>query len=815
VVVLIQTACITWSAGGRADDGVSLIEALATLRNQGYQIVYSNDLVTTSQRIKVDVINLGTVKAALGSMGLRLSRSGDIWLLVSDQDKRPSLTFHVVSMTGETIAAAEFQFGRAGERTLVRGADGLFVVKWPDYSVDVVTVHARDHYPRTLLLSQIEGPIVLQPIDRVENVIVTGSRNVVPSRIASESAAAITADEMNNTPSLAGDSMRVTNRLPGMSSVGVSAKPLVRGGVQDETLTLIDGLELLDPFHLADFQNMFSSVDSRIVRQIDVYTGGFPARYGNRMSGVVDISTLTPATEPQTELGISVLSAFADTRGVSEDQRTDWLASVRHGNLEYLADLMDPQWGKPTFDDAYVRIGRRLGDDVKGYAGMLYSRDDTSITDNDRSARSDIETSYWWTRMDVTHSESLQSSTMLSYVDSDRNKAERSTEPGVSVGSLSYDQQMRKGALQSDFRFEHGRQLVEFGLDVEYARAIYDSVALIDRGSIGALLGNPADVFDIHTKPSGWAGGAYASAEFWLTDRIALQPGIRWDFQDYYGDGVASQVSPRLGIRWNATDTATLRVSAGRYCQPEGIQEMKATDGVDHFLAPQKSDQVVAGVDWKPRAGMRMLVETYYKDYRQARTRFDNLFNQFVVTPELEPDRIAIPVSHAMVKGIDLQARFDITSRLEATLRYGYMDADDRIEGMWEPRAWSQRHTAQTRLSWQSESASASAALTWHSGWRTTRLPASAPIGTQIPLGAIYDNGILNDYVSLDLSASRTWYFGRASVTAEGDLTNALDHANRGGVDYHSAETATDVLLTPNNKSLLPWIPTVGVTVAF
>ncbi len=294
---------------------------------------------------------------------------------------------------------------------------------------------------------------------------------------------------MSGVPALAGDSMRVTNRLPGMSSVGVSAKPLVRGGVEDETLTLIDGVELLDPFHLADFQNIFSSVDSRIVDQIDVYTGAFPARYGNRMSGVVDISAQPPDVAPRTEIGLSVLAAFANTRGESDDQQTDWLASARHGNLEYLADWIDPHWGKPTFDDAYLRVGRRLNDDAKLYAGVIYSQDDTSITDNDRVARSDIESSYWWTRLDVTHNEWLRSSTVVTYVDSDRNKVQRSNDPQMTVGQLDYSQQMQKGALHTDFSFQRGIQLMEFAFDDEYARADYDSVASIDRGPIGGCFG--------------------------------------------------------------------------------------------------------------------------------------------------------------------------------------------------------------------------------------------------------------------------------------------------------------------------------------
>ena len=70
--------------------------------------------------------------------------------------------------------------------------------------------------------------------------------------------------------------MRVVTRLPGMSSVGVSAKPQVRGGLTDEVLVRVDGVELFDSYHLADLQSFFSVVDDRTVDAVDVYTGGFP-----------------------------------------------------------------------------------------------------------------------------------------------------------------------------------------------------------------------------------------------------------------------------------------------------------------------------------------------------------------------------------------------------------------------------------------------------------------------------------------------------------------------------------------------------------
>jgi len=143
------------------------------------------------------------------------------------------------------------------------------------------------------------------------------------------------------------------------------------------------------------------------------------------------------------------------------------------------------------------------------------------------------------------------------------------------------------------------------------------------------------------------------------------------------------------------------------------------------------------------------------------------------------------------------------------------MNADDRIEGTWVARKWSQHYTAQTMVAWQAESVSATAAFTWHSGWRTTQMPPEVPIGTVLPLSSILNSATLPDYMSLDVSLSKSWQVGRTSITARADVTNAFDHTNIAGVDYTAEETATDVILTPDKETLLPWIPSVGVIIAF
>ena len=137
------------------------------------------------------------------------------------------------------------------------------------------------------------------------------------------------------------------------------------------------------------------------------------------------------------------------------------------------------------------------------------------------------------------------------------------------------------------------------------------------------------------------------------------------------------------------------------------------------------------------------------------------------------------------------------SSGLVTTLRYSYMDVDDRIsrtsegtsEGTWVPRRWSQRHTVNAIVAWTRDDYTLAAALTWHTGWRTTVPPRAIGIDETLPMEQVLNNTELRDYLSLDISGSKSWAVGRSTVTVFADITNALDRNNVAGIDYWSPGT--------------------------
>jgi outer membrane receptor for ferrienterochelin and colicin len=190
-----------------------------------------------------------------------------------------------------------------------------------------------------------------------------------------------------------------------------------------------------------------------------------------------------------------------------------------------------------------------------------------------------------------------------------------------------------------------------------------------------------------------------------------------------------------------------------------------------------------------------------------------------VIHPELEPDRGAISPQGAEAWGVDIEARYDLSSGLATTLRYSYMDVDDRIsdtsEGTWVPRRWSQRHTVNAIVAWTRNDYTLAAALTWHTGWRTTVPPRTIGIDETLPIEQVLNNTELRDYLSFDVSASKSWTVGRSTVTVFADITNALDRNNVAGIDYDLEEEDGSFIFEPDRETLFPLIPLVGVAISF
>lgn len=180
-----------------------------------------------------------------------------------------------------------------------------------------------------------------------EEAIKLSAIRVTPSRFAimgddPHAHQALTEEEIQSIPQMGEDIYRAVARLPGISANDFSAKFTVCGGEHEEVLVLLDGIELHDAFHLKDINGGALSIDAEAIQGIDLLTGGFPAEYGDRTSGVFNIDSRRPrAGQVRHSVGISMMNARLMSEGTFE--RGTWLVSARRGYLDLVLALMNEE----------------------------------------------------------------------------------------------------------------------------------------------------------------------------------------------------------------------------------------------------------------------------------------------------------------------------------------------------------------------------------------------------------------------------------------------------------------------------------------
>jgi len=825
--LLVPLACLLAAAVANAGT-LSLGDAIARLEAQGHVFVYTKSVADPDIALELPTgvpLDVETFADALAATGLGLERGTDgAWYIVARSVERPprepSVRGRVTNaITGSPLGGVRVELGGV---TAFTDRDGYFELA--PRPADSLLIRADGYRAATVSWLSAERilEVPLQPEPSIEEVVVVSSRYTLhgadsPSQHTLDSRA------ISDMPELGEDVVRVTNHLPGAASVGVSAKPYIRGGLDDETLILFNNVELLEPFHLRDFQNVFASFNPSLIDSVDVYTGGFPARFGDRMSGVMDIRPAAAPDGLRAEVMVSLLTAAASGAGSTNDGRGHWALSARRGNLDFVLDQVDRSTGNPEYTDYYASFGYELSPATEVEAGLIAYDDDVLLKDVDNGdgelGESHYDNVYAWTQLHRTWSEVSRSTTLLSYgnIRHRRNGFINDEDPEEGSSTLDEDKSFDVFSFAHRQYLELSRSLVlELGGRLDYQSGSYDSVAVVSRGALGEIVGAPIDQYrDVRSRPDGTSGGLYASARIRPIDPLTLELGARFDWQDY-GENLDRQLSPRFSARYDLNRTTHLRASAGRFYQPQRITELQAADGVSRFQAPQYADHFILGIDREfPAQGLSVRLEGFYKDIRDPKLRFENLFNPWILVPEIASDRVPIEPEKARARGLELSLTYEPGGQFNSWASYSYASSDDRVNGQWQPRSWDQTHSLSTGFIWTPGNWALSMSLLWHSGWRTTRLPGQLPMDTPADLTRNGDE--LPDFVSLDARIARTWQFNRQSLTVFAEVTNLLDLTNVGAYEYDIEEddAAGIYLISPERFPLLPRVPSIGIRWSF
>ena len=177
----------------------------------------------------------------------------------------------------------------------------------------------------------------------------------------------------------------ILKTLPGVSSANeLSSQYSVRGGNFDENLVYVNGIEVYRPFLIrAGQQEGLSFVNTDMVSSILFSAGGFEAKYGDKMSSVLDITYKRPR-ENAASLQLSMLGGSAHFEGASKNGRFSYLVGARHKTNEYVLNAMDTKADYiPKFSDLQTFINYELNTNWQiNFLGNISKNEYTMIPEN-------------------------------------------------------------------------------------------------------------------------------------------------------------------------------------------------------------------------------------------------------------------------------------------------------------------------------------------------------------------------------------------------------------------------------------------------
>lgn len=766
LLILIGRVSLAAAVSPDALLGLTLEEGLSQFEHEGLRLFYSSDLVRSSMRIDTAPLAADPVTAIaelLAPHGLMLRRGlNDTWLVVRAPHD-PDAMAPAAAATVETYA-------------------------------------------------EIPEPMIAPPL---EELIVAASRYEI-SRAQTTSRQFIGARDLEHMPDVGDDVIRAVARLPGIASNGFSALSHFRGGELSETLVRLDGLRLYDPFHLRDFQSVFSAIDPRVVSSMNIYTGGFPATFGDRMSGVVDVESMAVEEDVYHEIGASFFNSSFLSSGRFADQRAEWVVSARRSNLEILYDQFSDQPDRPRYSDLFSKLRFDISDSLAVTANVLRAEDEISLADDiDREEEASAHQSdtYQWLRLDHSPDGRISGTTLLARTQLESSRSGTSDKAGVSAGSLTDNRSFTLTTLQSDWsRLIGARMLLDFGGSVTRMRGQYeysDDVAFDLLFDVDGAATTPTRSRQLAIRPHGRQQTFYTTLRVDWNRTIATEFGLRWNRQSI-GGFEDTTLGPRLGLRYSVSEHATLRASWGKFYQSQAINELQVNDGVDRFDPPQQSEQFVIGFDKLFASGAVLRIEAYQKDMSDLRPRFENVLNSRVLLPELKPDRIRIHPDGATARGLEIA----INGTSENFEWWGSLSRArvvDEFGSTEVRRSWDQTYSLSAGFHWDAGDWTMSSALAYRTGW-----PTSSVVGLNDAAFPTVDVPSRNDarlgaFRSLDVRLSREFAFERSALSLFIEIANVTGRNNPCCLEFEIGDEEEAGQFVLDELSYMSTIPSVGV----
>ena len=491
--------------------------------------------------------------------------------------------------------------------------------------------------------------------------------------------------EIQKIPGTFGDPIRVIQNFPGVARAPFGLGQLiVRGANPNQTLTYFDGVEIPLLFHLAGGPSI---VNGEFLDRVDFFPGGFGARYGRAVGGVVDVASRRGAAD--TWHGVAKVDLLDSSLFIEAPITKDIsvAAAARRSYIDALLPLVlpkDPQGGSllvlPAYWDYQVRldIGGKKGEKLaSSYSLFAFGSEDTLkiiATGGGRNVDIQLETRTTFHRIIGAWNYRSGNTTfkVTPYVGLDLAKVD------FGIAKLNADR------YTAGIRADLGIEVTDW-FNLRAGADIYNNT-LIGNAELPVISGVQFIGFPgaepkvgtqtIHRVINSFDGALYTEADFSF-GKVTLTPGIRASHGVISGQ-VRSAVDPRLWARWQILDTTSLKGSIGLYTQPPAATDMEPPPFGTPSLTHERAFQSSLGIAHKFTDWINVDVTGFYN------RRYDNVVSPGTTTVNDDgtvTTTRAANLGLGRAYGLEVMLRHEVSKNFFGWIAYTFNRSEERRAG--------------------------------------------------------------------------------------------------------------------------------------
>jgi outer membrane receptor protein involved in Fe transport len=438
------------------------------------------------------------------------------------------------------------------------------------------------------------------------------------------------------------DVSRYIQTLPGIAigSDDFRNDIIVRGGSPLENLFIVDNIEIPNINAFANFASAGGTVsllDAALIQDVTFLTGGYPAPFINRTSGVLQIAQREGDRERfrgRATLGFAGAGTILE--GPINKGKGSWIVSARRSFLDLFTDNIG-FGGVPV---AYTYNAKAVYDfsprdrvwvaNISGNDRIRLGAADGNDDQDEEINNLDINYNGWraatgfnWQRLfgergvgllGVTNSEARIRSTVKDLVRLGIPPAGQTAAQQIAGAPTVFSENSSEG--ESTIKYDltaymPGFDKVQLGGSYKIFRLSYQTASPLGEDTPFSVVPG-VNRFDVRTSFNAYQSGAYFQNTRNLGKRLNVTWGGRFDNYQYLG---STRFSPRAGVSYRLTDRMSLRGSYGTYYQQPFFQFL-AVFPQNRGLVPWRADHFVGGFNATLSPTVRMSVEVYQKDYK-------------------------------------------------------------------------------------------------------------------------------------------------------------------------------------------------------